>query len=279
MALHGGAGGSSIGGALTGGTNNSVLFVNPAGVIAQDNANFTYVVGTTTFSAPTMTAATNINSPLLTLTGTTPTITSAGAGAMVIGTSVVQNLQFQISGTSRWYLQGATGHFLAVADNNYDIGASGASRPRNLYLASSIKQVGGVLSSGTVGVPVIVSTARATVVTNAAQALTAFTVGAADASFVVSANVLVTTATTHSFTVTCTYTSEDNVSRVITFSFEQLAGTFTTTVVNTNGAVPYEGVPLHIRAKAATTIQIASAAGGTYTNVVYNIEGLITKYA
>jgi filamentous hemagglutinin family protein len=37
-----GAGGSSIGGAITGGTAGSVLFVNPNGIIAQDNANLFY---------------------------------------------------------------------------------------------------------------------------------------------------------------------------------------------------------------------------------------------
>jgi len=38
----GGGGGASIGGVVTGGTDGSVLFVNPAGVLAQDNPNFLY---------------------------------------------------------------------------------------------------------------------------------------------------------------------------------------------------------------------------------------------
>src|SRR6516162_1667695 len=38
----GGGGGMSIGGAVTGGTNLSVLFINPAGVLAQDNPHFTF---------------------------------------------------------------------------------------------------------------------------------------------------------------------------------------------------------------------------------------------
>jgi hypothetical protein len=38
----GGGGGMSIGGTVTGGTNLSVLFINPAGVLAQDNPHFTF---------------------------------------------------------------------------------------------------------------------------------------------------------------------------------------------------------------------------------------------
>jgi hypothetical protein len=55
--------GASIGGTVTGGTNNSVLFVNPAGVVAQDNPNFTYTIGTTTLAAPTINASTKFLAP------------------------------------------------------------------------------------------------------------------------------------------------------------------------------------------------------------------------
>lgn len=46
------------------------------------------------------------------------------------------SLYFQSNSTTRWSVNNA-GHFVAQADNSYDIGASGATRPRNLYLASS----------------------------------------------------------------------------------------------------------------------------------------------
>jgi hypothetical protein len=39
------------------------------------------------------------------------------------------------------------------------------------------------------------------------------------------------------------------------------------------------GIAINIRCKAATTITIASAAGGTYTSVVYNAEGIIKQSA
>lgn len=101
------------------------------------------------------------------------------------------------------------------------------------------------------------------------------TVGAADASYIISANVLVTTSTVHSFTVTCAYTDEGNTARTITMTFSNLAGTLLTAIANAAGAVPYEGVPLHIRAKAATTITLATT--GTFTTVVYNIDGRISQ--
>lgn len=40
VSISGGGGSVSIGGTVTGGTNGSVLFINPAGVLAQDNTNF-----------------------------------------------------------------------------------------------------------------------------------------------------------------------------------------------------------------------------------------------
>lgn len=123
--------------------------------------------------------------------------------------------------------------------------------------------------------PGIVNNQRYTAQT-AAKTFTAYTVGAADASYMISVNVLVTTATTHSFTVQAVYTDEGNTSRTIVFSFSTLAGVISNAAItNVGGAVPYEGVPLHIRCKASTTITISST--GTFTSTVYNIEGSIRR--
>lgn len=110
--------------------------------------------------------------------------------------------------------------------------------------------------------------------------IAALTVGASDATYLINANVLVTTATTHSFTVTCAYTDESNVARVLVMTFTQIAGGTTLTVItNITGAGPYEGIAQMIRCKAGTTITFATAAGGTYTSVVYNAEGSIVQVA
>jgi hypothetical protein len=65
--------------------------------------------------------------------------TAAGTGtlrplAIVAGT----DLQLWSGGTQRWNLQSANGHLLAQTDNTVDIGAVGATRPRNAYLAGQI---------------------------------------------------------------------------------------------------------------------------------------------
>lgn len=129
------------------------------------------------------------------------------------------------------------------------------------------------------GVPAIYGSGRTVGAVAAVASVATYTVGAADGTFMVSANVLVTTSTLHNFTVTVAYTDEGNTSRVLTLQFSNLAGTLLTAIVNTAGAVPYEGVPLHIRCKASTAITIATAAGGTYTTVAYNVEGLIEQHA
>lgn len=126
--------------------------------------------------------------------------------------------------------------------------------------------------------PRTIANGRATAQTAAISAVTTYTVGASDTSFIISANVNITTSTTHSFTVTCTYTDEGNTSRILTLSFNQLAGgTPITTITNVTGSGPYEGVPSHIRVKASTTITVATT--GTFTSVTYNVEGFLQQLA
>lgn len=128
------------------------------------------------------------------------------------------------------------------------------------------------------GTPAVYASGNPTAFTNAASGTIAtYTVGAADGSFIVSGNVNVTTSTTHTFTMTCAYTDEGGTGRTLTFTFSQITGTFLTAITNITGAGAYEGVPLNIRAKASTSITIQTAAGGTYTNVVYTASANIIQ--
>jgi hypothetical protein len=104
---------------------------------------------------------------------------------------------------------------------------------------------------------------------------------AVDTSYDVCMNVLVTTATTHTFTGQCTYTDEGNTARTVTMPFRLVGDTtaVTSSIVNTNGAVPYSGVAVRIRAKAGTAVTLLTQAGGTYTTVVFNVEGSIRQVA
>lgn len=135
---------------------------------------------------------------------------------------------------------------------------------------------GGTGSSTALGIPLIVGNARQTGLT-AARALTTLTVGGADTTYLVSANVNITAVTVASFQVTCTYTDETNTSRTLVLNFSQINGTYVQTLTAALGTGAYEGAPLQIRAKAGTTIIIASAAGGTYTSITYNLEERIMQ--
>ncbi len=120
-------------------------------------------------------------------------------------------------------------------------------------------------------------TGRSTAQTAAVATVVTQTVGSSDASYYVSANVLVTTSSAENFTVTVAYTDEGNTARTLTLNFQTIAGVLGTAIAFANGAVPYEGVPTHLRCKGGTTITIKSAAGGTYTGCTYNIEGNIIQ--
>lgn len=147
-----------------------------------------------------------------------------------------------------------------------------------LGAAGNITNLAGITASGALGVPIVVASGRFTVQTAANASVSTFTVGAADASFEVSANVNVTAVTVCSFTVTCTYTDETNVSRTLTMGFTQLTGaTLLSTITQVTGAGPYESVVYHLRCKASTAITIATT--GTFTTVTYNVEGIIKQTA
>lgn len=122
----------------------------------------------------------------------------------------------------------------------------------------------------------IVARGRSVAAAAAVPSVVAYTVGAADASFEVSANVLITTATAHSFNVTVAYTDEGNTARTATLNFSTVAGAISNAAIgNAGGAVPYLGVPIAIRCKASTSITVATS--GTFTTVAYNVEATIAQ--
>lgn len=142
---------------------------------------------------------------------------------------------------------------------------------------SSVAEVtGGLVTSATA-----FGSGRSAAQTAAVASVATFSNPATDHSYEVSANVLVTTATTHAFNVECAYTDEGNTARVAVLPFRLVGDTtaLTSSVANGNGAVPYNGVPIHIRVKASTTITVRTQAAGDYTTVTYNVEGIIKQVA
>ncbi len=65
---------------------------------------------------------------------------NAGASSSTLQTAAV-----------RWNIPGGTGHFMAGTDNTYDIGASAATRPRTLYLGTSLVTPAITVSGGSLG--------------------------------------------------------------------------------------------------------------------------------
>lgn len=120
----------------------------------------------------------------------------------------------------------------------------------------------------------VVGNGRVTGQIAAVASVLAYTIGAADSSFRISANVNVTAFAVGTFNVTCAYTDETNTSRTLTMTFSSITGTLGIAVA---AAGAFEGVPLHIRCKAATTITFATT--GTFTSLTYNAEASIVQIA
>lgn len=76
---------------------------------------------------------------------------AAGGGAYIRtvanGTGTASTLSLGTGGMNYWTI-GAAGGLTAAADNSYDIGASGATRPRTVYFGTSLNGTVGVGSSG-----------------------------------------------------------------------------------------------------------------------------------
>jgi len=77
-------------------------------------------------------------------------------GTFNAGTGSNRPIGFYTNNAARWVIN-VNGHFLANDDNTYDIGASGANRPRNVYVASAVQ-----IAAGNGGLAVGVSATSST---------------------------------------------------------------------------------------------------------------------
>lgn len=75
---------------------------------------------------------------------------TGAAQALYLGTVGNNNVALITNSTTRWIVNGS-GKFLAVTDNTYDIGASGANRPRDLFLGGSLTLASNITCSGNIG--------------------------------------------------------------------------------------------------------------------------------
>lgn len=191
------------------------------------------------------------------------TNTGVGNGLLISGASTPTNQLFLESTGNIGIGTTVPGKLLSIAEK-FQVDSNGLIPKYN-----NVTTVGW-------GIPAIYGSGRSTAQTAAVASVAAYTVGTSDGSFYVSVNVNVTTSTLHNFTVNCAYTDETNTARTLTLSLSQLTGAFVTAITNATGVGTYEGIPLHIRCKASTSITIATT--GTFTTVTYNVEGVIIQH-
>ncbi len=149
--------------------------------------------------------------------------------------------------------------------------------PSDLTVGGSLINYHGVAGAGW-GLAQVVGFGRITAQVAGVGNVVTHTVAGSDGSFLVSANVNVTTSTLHNFNVSCDYTDETNTGRTLVLALKQVAGAlFVVNVTNVTGAGPYYGVPEQIRCLVGTTIKIST--GGAFGAVVYNVEGVLMRVA
>lgn len=91
----------------------------------------------------------SLNNERITLTGgSLPTISPEASGTGTFRSLTINgaSITFDSVSTPRWIINNS-GHFVANTDNTYDIGASGATRPRSGYFAANLT-AGGSLAMG-----------------------------------------------------------------------------------------------------------------------------------
>jgi hypothetical protein len=76
----------------------------------------------------------------LNISGTTITLQKAGTGGdndLIINNGTGFGIKFQTSGNTRWNINNS-GHLLPETDITYDIGANGATRPRDVFVGGNL---------------------------------------------------------------------------------------------------------------------------------------------
>lgn len=167
----------AVGGAISGATAGSVLFADGSGNLGQDNANLywddtnnclnigasarlgtterLYVshasgVGLRLKSSGSVSyiqlhsstsGTTDLDGLSIGINGVNCYVLSRESGELGLG----------INGAPRWAVN-ASGHWVAVTDNSYDIGLSTSVRPRNVYIAGDVQIAAGAYKTSSAGI-------------------------------------------------------------------------------------------------------------------------------
>ncbi len=131
----------SDGSTATGGTLDLFIRRDAAGILAQRNGTAAQAFRVyNTYD----TAGANYDRLSFFHAGGQATIATEGFGTNAASSHLTlaaggttRSIFFQTAGSAKWLINSA-GNFLAQTDNLYDIGASGANRPRNIYAGTSV---------------------------------------------------------------------------------------------------------------------------------------------
>ncbi len=158
--INSSGGGVSIGGTITGGTANSILFVNPNAVIAQDNANFTFNPTTLTQQIGSVTtggqAIIKLNGGILSggantdnflsIVGTLPAVTTAAVRSINIAITTAGSSASTQRGLVLALIAGYTGAGVTAA---LSITNSAAGTGTGAWTQGSSNTGGNFITSGT----------------------------------------------------------------------------------------------------------------------------------
>jgi hypothetical protein len=217
----------------------------------------------------------NIAASTVTMTGTTNVTTATGFNLIEIAAPIISwGTANSVARSASLAILGPPGNggSSAILTTVYSLDV----QTGNVFLGGLITTYNNIPVGGN-GIPSLVKVNRPAQQVNATVTLATYTVGAADGSFLISANVNVTVSTTVTMTVTCAYTDEANVARTLTIPFLLLSGVAVQSITTAQGNIAYESSVYHIRCKTGTTITIATA--GTVTAVTYTGEGIIQQVA
>lgn len=253
---------------LTAGTDTLLAapaFLMSVGLVVTGNLRATgkFQISATIASAPTVWSPANAAAGVLELAsvvGTPNFISFNEQGIAFLGT-----LGFPAGSSDLVYYSGGTGTW-ATGTETWRLTNGG-----NMSVIGKVVKYNNISTAGW-GMPAIYGSGRSTAQTAAVASVATYTVGAADGSFLVSANANITAFVAGTFNVTVAYTDETNTARTLTLNFSSLTGTLGVALAATG---PFEGIPAHIRCKASTAITIATT--GTFTSLTYNVEGVITQ--
>jgi hypothetical protein len=130
-----------------GASNDTLLSRDAANTVAQRNG-----VNAQTFRVyNTFTDASNYERLDIAWSSNTASILTIQAGtgsarSLQLGTTGSNSVNITTNNTGRWSIN-ASGNFLAQTDNTYDIGASGANRPRYIYVGLNVVAGGSLVAS------------------------------------------------------------------------------------------------------------------------------------